>query len=318
MLSDRAIDINGSGRRRPDVGSRGRVALGTGRAAGGLSRVLGRGAGHAIGGKVSLAIEPQLLRKLARERTVSLVSGTNGKTTTTRLLAEALATASTVATSRGGNLPHALFAPLRESGEYVVLEVDELWLPHVAGQVSPRVVVLMNLSRDQLDRVNEVRRVAAVWRGFAESSGSECTIVANADDPSIVWALWGRDQVVWVAGGVGWDEDLALCPPCGRLWQRGVPCRCGFDLPVPRWRLRGDSAIDVVGGTCVPLRLSLPGTCHRGDALLARLGSRAWRSAGARGPCDGVRPLGGASLRDRPSRPTRCAVDARQEPGVVA
>jgi len=75
--------------------------------------------------------------------------------------------------------------------------------------------------------------------------------------------------VVWVAGGVGWDEDLALCPPCGRLWQRGVPCRCGFELPVPRWRMRGDSAIDVVGGTCVPLRLSLPGTCHRGDALLA-------------------------------------------------
>jgi lipid II isoglutaminyl synthase (glutamine-hydrolysing) len=269
MLSDRAIDVRRFGRHVPAVGSRARIALSAGWAAGWLSRVAGRGAGDAIGGKVSLAIEPRLLATLARKRTVSLVTGTNGKTTTTRLLAETLSTVSTVATSRGGNLPHALVAPLSERGESVVLEVDELWLPHVAGQVSPRVVVLMNLNRDQLDRTSEVRRVATVWRRFAESPRSDCTIVANADDPSIVWALWGRGQVVWVAGGAGWDEDLTLCPPCGRLWQRGVPCCCGFQLPVPRWRTRGDSAIDVVGGTCVPLRLSLPGACHREDALLA-------------------------------------------------
>jgi UDP-N-acetylmuramyl tripeptide synthase len=53
------------------------------------------------------------------------------------------------------------------------------------------------------------------------------------------------------------------------LWHRGVRCQCGFHLPVPRWQLRGDVAVDVVNGTAAALVPSLPGDCHRGDALLA-------------------------------------------------
>jgi UDP-N-acetylmuramyl tripeptide synthase len=240
-----------------------------GHAASRLSRVLRRGGGRAIGGKVALALAPGLLHELGAGRTVGLVTGTNGKTTTTRLLANALATSSTVTTSRGGNLPQAMIDPLTRDADAAVLEVDELWLPHVARELEPRVVVLLNLSRDQLDRMNEVRRVAATWRTFVASAAPECTIVANADDPAVVWAVGNHERVVWVGAGVGWAEDGSLCPSCGRLWDGVSACACGFALPVARWWMDVRTAADRLTGTRVPLPLALPGACNRADALIA-------------------------------------------------
>ena len=66
------------------------AALAAGRAAGWASRATGRGAGTQVSGRVMLAIEPDLLAAVAHDRRVAVISATNGKTTTTRLLAEAL------------------------------------------------------------------------------------------------------------------------------------------------------------------------------------------------------------------------------------
>src|SRR5262249_41427554 len=132
-----------------------------------LSRVAGRGDGSVIGGRLGLAVEPQLLALLARGREVALISGTNGKTTTTRLIAAALGALGEVATnSFGANMPTGHTTALAQStrARYAVLEVDEHYLRGVLPQTTPRVVALLNLSRDQLDRAMEVGMMAEAWR----------------------------------------------------------------------------------------------------------------------------------------------------------
>src|SRR5437660_5718912 len=152
-----------------------RLAAGAGRAVAELSRRAGRGEGAVIGGRVALALDPGALERYAAGRTVCLVSGTNGKTTTTSLLAAALRTRGPVTTNAtGANLMSGLVTTLAgaEAGSDAVLEVDEGLLPKAVEQLHPSVVALLNLSRDQLDRIGEVRIHAQRWRTALEQAPS--------------------------------------------------------------------------------------------------------------------------------------------------
>ena len=106
-----------------------------GEAAGRLSRVAGRGDGSVIGGKIGLWLEPGLLSMLAADRQVTLVTGTNGKTTTTRLIAAGLSVlgVGVASNSFGANMEEGLTAALGQARDapYAVLEVDEKYLPRV-------------------------------------------------------------------------------------------------------------------------------------------------------------------------------------------
>lgn len=183
----------------------------------GVSRRLGRGGGSVIGGRAILAVDPRALDRLAAGRSVALVSGTNGKTTTTSLLRAALSTTGPVVTNAlGANLPPGLAAALAASppGVAAALEVDEAWLSRVTASTTPRAVALLNLSRDQLDRNNEVRVLASSWRATFASTSST-TVVANADDPLVVWGAGLAQEVRWVGAGQPWTDDAAGCPSCG-------------------------------------------------------------------------------------------------------
>src|SRR6195952_1532611 len=152
-----------------------RLALLAERLASGPSRRLGRGSGEMIGGKVAQKVDPDVLAAVSAGRPAACVSGTNGKTTTTRMLAAALGSQGPVASnSAGANMPpgviHALARPPLNSP--AALEVDEIWLPQVARAVRPRAVALLNISRDQLDRSNETRRIATLWRRLGAELGS--------------------------------------------------------------------------------------------------------------------------------------------------
>ena len=68
-----------------------------------------------------------------------------------------------------------------------MLEVDEHYLARVIDETEPRVVALLNLSRDQLDRAKEVAMMAQMWR-TALAAHPDVHVVANADDPMVVWA----------------------------------------------------------------------------------------------------------------------------------
>src|SRR5262249_52775934 len=150
----------------------------------------GRGDGSVIGGRIGLMIDPHLLANLSAGRHIALVSGTNGKTTTTRLTAAALGVLGDVATnSFGANMPTGHTSALAKAGPtpYAVLEVDEHYLSQVLAATRPIVVALLNLSRDQLDRAKEVAMMAQLWRdALANHPGVH--VVANADDPMVTWA----------------------------------------------------------------------------------------------------------------------------------
>ena len=168
---------------------RAQLATSLSRGAAALSRATGRGDGSVIGGRIGLIVDPNLLRSLAAGRVVVLISGTNGKTTTTRLTAAAVGVLGPVATnSLGANMPTGHAAALAKAGAtpYAVLEVDEHYLDQVLAATEPKVVALLNLSRDQLDRAKEVAMMAALWRTTLRDCRAH--VVANADDPMVTWA----------------------------------------------------------------------------------------------------------------------------------
>ncbi len=257
-----------------------------------VSRRLRLGGGSVIGGRLGLVLDPGLLGVLAAGRQTALVSGTNGKTTTTRLLSAALGGPGRVATSSAGaNLPAGLVAALAASpdGAPAVLEVDEGYLPRVAGEVHPHVVLLLNLSRDQLDRVGEVRMIARRWRSALASTPA--VLVANADDPLVVFAASGGAEVRWVGVGQLWRSDAAGCPVCGGRIEFAEPgsggqgpdrdagerpawgcLSCGFARPRLDARLDG-AVLTVPSGQHLSVDLALPGRCNLANAAMAAVGA---------------------------------------------
>ncbi|MHB1488449.1 MAG: DUF1727 domain-containing protein [Acidimicrobiales bacterium] len=274
-------------------GLRTRTAVGLGQAAGRASRLVGRGTGSVIGGRVTLALAPGALAGLARAHRVIMVSGTNGKTTTTRLLSSALAQAGhpVVTNVAGANMLAGLVAAFSaqtpgNAPGLAALEVDEGWVPAAMDAVQPEGLILLNLSRDQLDRVSEVRMTAAKWRR-ALMAHLGVSVVANADDPMVVWAVGGGDdptghpggrKVVWVGAGQPWRSDAVGCPQCdGRLSYGGGDasqwwCECGLARPPV------DVSLDSLsmhwqGRGSWPLALALPGEFNRANAAMAAVGA---------------------------------------------
>jgi len=256
---------------------RARVALIAMHIAGALSRLTGRGDGSIIGGRVALLIYPDLIAALAGDREIAVVSGTNGKTTTTRLLTEALGGIRVVATSpTGSNMNAGIVTALGRRKGYAraVLEVDEGYLPQIIAQLDPKVIVLLNLSRDQLDRVGEVRMIANRWRSaIGEASGA---IIANADDPLVVFAASAAGRVHWVGMGSIWRGDAYHCPNCGgkiayddRQWS----CSCGFARPTHCAEIRDDLLV-TEDGTRFKLDTPLPGAFNRANLGVAAIAAR--------------------------------------------
>jgi len=252
---------------------RARIAIAAGRATGWLSRVTGRGQGATISGRVMNAIAPDLLSELAADQHVAIVSATNGKTTTTRLLAAAVSAdrRPLVTNSTGANLTSGIAPTLaRATGPgTAVLEVDERVVERVVDPLGAELLVLGNLSRDQLDRYGEVHAVGDAWRRVSEQH-PDLRIVANASDPHVVWAATPA-KATWVALGLGWRHDAATCPSCGALldWSADrFDCHaCGFAQPDAPHVLDDDAV--VLDGRRVPLALRLPGTWNRANAALA-------------------------------------------------
>jgi UDP-N-acetylmuramyl tripeptide synthase len=235
-----------------------------------LSRVTRRGSGTVAGGRVGLRIAPTLLAVLSRGRTIIVVSGTNGKTTTTAFCAAGWG-GSVTTNSTGANMPDGHVAALAGStSQRVVLEADEAWLPEVIDAVNPRVVVLLNLSRDQLDRANEVRQMAERWRASLAKSDSDLVVVANANDPLVVYAALDAPRVRWCDVATSWTGDAQSCPRCTRPLEHSAgswSCSCGLAKPM---NVTTTLASDlVVGDERVALTLLIPGEYNRGNAALA-------------------------------------------------
>jgi UDP-N-acetylmuramyl tripeptide synthase len=195
------------------------VKLALARAVGVLSRRRGGGATSAPG-KVLLRLEPDAIGMLAGRlsRGCVLVSATNGKTTTAALAASILERAgiSLVHNQAGANMAGGIASTLLAAsssrgvidGELGLFEVDELWLDRLALQLHPKVIVLGNLFRDQLDRYGELDTIADRWAAAVRDGPAErASLVCNADDPLI--ADLGRDRAGVLYYGVD-DDSLEL------------------------------------------------------------------------------------------------------------
>jgi UDP-N-acetylmuramyl tripeptide synthase len=259
--------------------ARARLAIAAGRFTGWASRATRRGAGTHLSGRVMLGIDGELLHELGEDRRVALVSATNGKTTTTRFLRAALeSTGQAVASNHtGANMAAGLAAALAAAprdARNAILEVDERWLRRVVDPLDPELLVLGNLSRDQLDRFGEVRSVAEQWRRVCEAR-PDMHVVANASDPHVAWAA-APARTTWVDLGPGWRADAATCPACGELlmWSDDdrFSCTCGFATPETSIRLDGDTL--VLGEEKLTLALSLPGHWNVLNAALAVVAAR--------------------------------------------
>jgi lipid II isoglutaminyl synthase (glutamine-hydrolysing) len=256
------------------ITARGRIALAAGATARWASRVTGRGAGAMIGGLVALTLDKTMLRQLGAGRQTVLVTGTNGKSTTTRMTAAALSALGQVATnSEGANMDAGLVAALAAArdAKLAALEVDEMHLPHVAEAVNPRVMVLLNLSRDQLDRVGEINAIERTLRaGLA--AHPDAVVVANCDDVLMTSAAYDCPNVVWVAAGGGWANDSVSCPRSGEVIVREpthwYSTGTDFKRPTPHWWF-DDSHVYGPDGLALPMTLSLPGAVNRGNATQA-------------------------------------------------
>jgi UDP-N-acetylmuramyl tripeptide synthase len=134
-------------------------------------------------------------------------------------------------------------------------------------------VTLLNLSRDQLDRNNEVRHLAGIWRATFEANPA-VTVVANADDPLVAWGAGRAGGVRWVGAGQPWTDDAAGCPECGgrvRFADEGGDwaCRgCDFRRPQLDVWLEGNDVVDRQGSRTA-LHLRLPGRANLANAAMA-------------------------------------------------
>ena len=185
--------------RRP---ARARAALLAGKLAQRASRRLGRG-GTALPGLVAERIDDRLVERLAAQLAAAvLVTGTNGKTTTARMLAGILEAGGrpVIHNRAGSNLMRGIGAALIAAadpggrlrpGAAGVFETDEATLPEAARAVRPGVLLIGNLSRDQLDRYGEIEAVREQWRETIAALPPTTTVVLNADDPSV--ATLARD-----------------------------------------------------------------------------------------------------------------------------
>ncbi len=264
------------------------------------ARLAGR-EGGTLPGRISLRLAPGVLAGLSKQPTKGnlVITGTNGKTTTTALLVHILQTAgySTVSNNTGSNLSWGIATSLINAStwsgnlkrRYGVLEVDEGFFPLLAGQLQPVGAVVTNVFPDQLDRFGEMEYVRqSINRGLAAMPARSFRVL-NADDPFLA-SLEDRRDATWYFGleapsvpetdTSGASNPGYICPRCRqfldyrqiflahlghyRCWD------CGFERPRPQVSLLGNRQNEKgemimkldLQGEQMDIRNPLPGICN--------------------------------------------------------
>jgi lipid II isoglutaminyl synthase (glutamine-hydrolysing) len=223
----------------PDGGLFGAKRLAA-RAVGAASRASGRGGGTTLPGRFLLRLEPDAIARLGAglDRGTTLISATNGKTTTAGMLAALLAARGRrpVHNRAGSNMTWGIAtALLEQSGREGLFEVDEAWLPTVTAQLDPSTIVLGNLFRDQLDRYGETEILADEWAKTVAGRSGRSRFVLNADDPLV--ADLGRDAEGARREGVvyfGLEDPSQALPELQHAFDARHCRRCGHPYAYER------------------------------------------------------------------------------------
>ncbi|MEH2440462.1 Mur ligase family protein [Nostoc sp.] len=229
-----------------------------------IVRSLRLGAASVLPGSIARRIEPRILELLSQQvkNGVILIAGTNGKTTTALLLCTILERKGYRVThnSTGANLENGLMTALLESTnllgtlntDYAILEVDENIVPRVLKPLQPRIILCLNLFRDQLDRYGEVDTISKRWTKVISTLPAETVVIPNADDPTLSnlgqqlpqrVLFFGLNEPANYLEAIPHAVDSIYCPKCGHsLDYKGVylshlgdfTCpQCGFTKSKP-------------------------------------------------------------------------------------
>jgi UDP-N-acetylmuramyl tripeptide synthase len=305
------------------------------------SRRVGRTGGTTAPGRLLLKASPRALARMSSQLEAGsvLVSATNGKTTTAAMIAAALERSRRplVHNRAGSNMSWGVATALldagRERGQLGLFEVDEAWLPAVAADVEPRLLLLSNLFRDQLDRYGELELLADRWAQLVGELDGRARFVLNADDPLV--ADLGRERSGVTYFGVE-DDSQALpgmqhaadskhCRNCGHAYEyeaiylghlgRYRCPNCGRARPEPHVAATQVELEGMKGSRFtlrtpegeLPIRLPLPGLYNVYNAVaaaatvlelgvpLATLGEALEGFGGAFGRVETI-PIGGRQL----------------------
>ncbi|MDB9316470.1 Mur ligase family protein [Nodularia spumigena] len=229
-----------------------------------IVRLLRLGAASVLPGSIARRIEPRLLELLSQQvkNGVILIAGTNGKTTTALLLCTILERQGyrIAHNSTGANLENGLMTALIENTtllgtlnvDYAILEVDENIVPRVLKPLQPRIILCLNLFRDQLDRYGEVDSISKRWTKVISTLPLETVVIPNADDPTLSYLgqqlpqkvlFFGMNEPEHYLEAIPHAVDSIYCPSCGHsLDYQGVylshlgdfTCpQCGFSKSQP-------------------------------------------------------------------------------------
>jgi len=233
-------------------------------------RKTGRGGGTAAPGLVADFLDPDLLGKVSRrlDRGVVVVAGTNGKTTTSRMIADIFtADGSRVVHNRSGsNLLRGIAAAFagqtsilgRPKGNIGVVETDEAAFPAIVRRLQPSVILLNNLFRDQLDRYGELDAIASRWSTALADLPESTTVVVNADDPTLAEitrgtparrVTFGLNETRYRLDRLPHASDSAVCRRCGADLEYSAL----YSSHLGNWRCPNCTAarppLDVVGSS---------------------------------------------------------------------
>jgi len=212
------------------------TAVWAGKATGALSRITRRGGGTTLPGDVARAIDPKILTRLTEDLTQGavVITGTNGKTTTARLVTWLLEGIGqrVVSNRAGANLIFGVTAAaLGKAGsdgklkaDWGVFEIDEASLPRAVEEIQPKATLVLNLFRDQLDRYGELETIAKKIEKALSALPDGAKVILNADDPRVAeiglnlphkptW--FGLDDIDVAGRQLPHAADARTCPRCG-------------------------------------------------------------------------------------------------------
>jgi UDP-N-acetylmuramyl tripeptide synthase len=208
-----------------------------------------------------------VLHAVAGDRRSVLVTGTNGKSTVTALVAAAIAPGgAVVSNTTGANMTDGIVTALSadRTSELAALEVDEVYLGPVARGTRPKAVVVLNSSREYTRGVS-LRSTLEHWRRTAAALPDDCVAIVNVDDPLVSWAFETAPRRIGVSGGLYWRGDALICPACGSVQDftdDSWSCPgCGRSRPEPDWKVVPDGdgwAVEHSGGR-THIEVTVPG-----------------------------------------------------------
>ncbi len=305
--SSKAASSQRNFKRRKRSSLRAGLAVMGGRTAGALSRRLHLGGGTSIAGMVAQRLYPDIVEHLSTQLAHGsvLVTGTNGKTTTSGFIAAILSDAGLRVwrNREGSNLMQGVAGALviraqpdgnlrREGQAISIFEIDEAVIAQAIQVLTPRVVVFTNLFRDQLDRFGEVDSITKRWQQAIDLLPENATLVLNADDPTTAFlseffggkvVFFGIDDSSPGLANEGLDTerhqviDTRTCPHCGGEYVYSVRyySHLGHYMCSQCKRERPDAdvrAVKIVADGIDRLRMQIETPTQKGEIVIPLAG----------------------------------------------